>query len=103
MFLNVGKTIDWQSQLMPINILIYEDLRAKRLAEAALDLFSPLPGVTDESIAVWQEELRAQGIECSSPTGETELAVWQAEARKIEAPARPISNEEDYQMLLELM
>ena len=38
--------------------LFYEDMRTKRLASAVPDLVSPLPGVTDESIAVWQAEAR---------------------------------------------
>lgn len=38
--------------------LFYEELRAKRIANAALDNYSPLPGVTDESVAVWQAEAR---------------------------------------------
>lgn len=48
--------------------LFYEDLRAKRLAGACLDNVTPLTGVTDES-----------------------LAVWQAEARRVELAARPIT------------
>ncbi len=36
--------------------LFYEDLRAKRLAAVGHDLLSPLPGVTDESLAVWSAE-----------------------------------------------
>lgn len=38
--------------------LFYEDLREKRLAQTKLDDVSPLPGVTDESLAVWQAEAR---------------------------------------------
>jgi DNA modification methylase len=38
--------------------LFYEDLRTRRLAVANLDAVSPLPGVTDESLAVWQAEAR---------------------------------------------
>lgn len=38
--------------------LFYEDLRAKRLAAVDPDLVSWLPGVTDESLAVWQAEAR---------------------------------------------
>lgn len=38
--------------------LFYEDLRDKRIAAATPDTFSPLPGVTDESVAVWQAEAR---------------------------------------------
>ncbi|CAB3754038.1 DNA-methyltransferase [Paraburkholderia humisilvae] len=45
--------------------LFYEDLRAARIAAARPDTVSPLPGVCDES-----------------------LAVWQAEARRVEHPAR---------------
>jgi len=36
--------------------LHYEDLRARRLAAVAPDSFCVLPGVTDQSIAVWQAE-----------------------------------------------
>jgi DNA modification methylase len=36
--------------------LFYENLRAARLAQAIPDLICHLPGVTDESIAVWQAE-----------------------------------------------
>jgi len=38
--------------------LFYEDLRAKRLAETFPALVSPLPGVISESLAVWQAEAR---------------------------------------------
>lgn len=38
--------------------LFYEDLRAQRLALAAPDRFSPLPGVSDESAAIWQVEAK---------------------------------------------
>jgi DNA modification methylase len=38
--------------------LFYGDLRARRLAAAAPDGATPLPGVTDESLAVWQAEAR---------------------------------------------
>ena len=51
--------------------ILYEDLRAKRLADVDPDLVSVLPGVTDESIAVWQ-----------------------AEARRIDVPASPVSDAE---------
>lgn len=56
--------------------LYYEDLRARRIAEAVPDLSTPLTGLTDESIAVWQ-----------------------AEARTVQVAARPISDAEDRQML----
>ena len=39
--------------------LFYEDSRRDRLAAVAPDLISELPGVTDESVAVWQAEARA--------------------------------------------
>ncbi|WP_262267239.1 MULTISPECIES: DNA-methyltransferase [Microvirga] len=38
--------------------LFYEDLRAKRLASVEPDLVSHLPGVSDETLAVWQAEAR---------------------------------------------
>lgn len=36
--------------------LFYEDVRAMRLAAVAPSLYSDLPGVTEESLAVWQAE-----------------------------------------------
>lgn len=36
--------------------LHYEDMRARRLAKAGLASVCPLPGVSDESVAVWQAE-----------------------------------------------
>ncbi len=56
--------------------LFYHDLRAERLAHAIPDLVCNLPGVTDESIAVWQ-----------------------AEARKVQTDARPITINEESQMI----
>jgi len=38
--------------------LFYEDLRAKRLAAVSPDVSSPLPGVTDESVAIWNAEAK---------------------------------------------
>lgn len=38
--------------------LHYGDLRAARLAKAGLANLCPLPGVTDQSVAVWQAEAR---------------------------------------------
>ena len=49
--------------------LFYEDVRSKRMQAARHDLVSTLPGVSDDSVAVWQ-----------------------AEARKVERPAR-VENE----------
>lgn len=60
--------------------LFYGDLRAKRIAAAALDHFTPLPGVSDESVAVWQ-----------------------AEARRVEHVATPVSFIEDAQMCSEIV
>lgn len=49
--------------------LFYEDLRERRLAKAKLDTFTPLPGVSDETIAVWQAEARRVEIEAkTAPT-----------------------------------
>lgn len=45
--------------------LHYEDLRSKRLASIKPDLVSMLPGVTDESIAVWQAEATITRIQPS--------------------------------------
>lgn len=59
--------------------LFYEDLRAARLAQAIPDLVSRLPGVTDESIAVWQ-----------------------AETVKIETPAAYITTRQETRMIQEL-
>jgi len=38
--------------------LFYEDLRAKRVAAAGMDRVTPLPGISDEAVAVWQAEAR---------------------------------------------
>jgi DNA methylase len=38
--------------------LFYEDIRAKRLASVEPDLVYHLPGVSDETLAVWQAEAR---------------------------------------------
>lgn len=45
--------------------LYYADLRKRRLAEITPDSFSILPGVSDESIAVWQAEARR--VELAAP------------------------------------
>ena len=59
--------------------LFYEDVRAQRLAGVAPDIVSMLPGVTDESVAVWQ-----------------------AEAQPVEHKARRMARDEAEQMALEL-
>jgi DNA modification methylase len=38
--------------------LFYEDVRARRLAAVSMRSVTPLPGVTDESVAVWQADAR---------------------------------------------
>ena len=42
--------------------LFYGDMRAQRLAKVAPDLLSALPGITDESLAVWQAEAVVRSI-----------------------------------------
>lgn len=56
--------------------LFYEDIRQKRLAEIAPDLVCDLPGVSDKS-----------------------LAVWQAEAKRNDCPAKPISGQENARLV----
>lgn len=60
--------------------LFYEDLREKRIASATMDAFTPLTGVSDESVAVWQ-----------------------AEARKVELAAKEITSVEDSNLCLEFI
>lgn len=43
--------------------LFYEDMRAARLAEAGLDNICRLPGVSEESRAVWQAEAKVIGLQ----------------------------------------
>jgi len=52
--------------------IMYEDLRAKRLEAVEPDLVSMLPGVTDESVAIWQAEAVARQFE-AEPISEDEL------------------------------
>lgn len=52
--------------------LFYEDVRRKRLSAVSPDLVSTLPGVTDESIAVWQAEARAVRHEARSLDAKSE-------------------------------
>ncbi|OGU23757.1 MAG: hypothetical protein A2580_17900 [Hydrogenophilales bacterium RIFOXYD1_FULL_62_11] len=47
--------------------LFYEDLRAQRLAAVSPDLSTPLPGITDESLAVWQAEARPVHVPARDP------------------------------------
>jgi DNA modification methylase len=53
--------------------LFYEDLRAKRIALAKMDNFSVLPGVSDESVAVWQAEARQ--VNLTAPPNATDDVV----------------------------
>lgn len=50
--------------------LFYEDIRAKRLAAVSMNAVTPLPGVTDESLAVWQADARRIDYD---PTGQLKL------------------------------
>lgn len=58
--------------------LFYEDTRRARLAKVMPEVVSLLPGVTDESVAVWQ-----------------------AEARRVDLASRPISEQTELDMLCE--
>jgi DNA modification methylase len=59
--------------------LFYNDLCERRLAAAQADKVSPLNGVTDESVAVWQ-----------------------AEARRIDHKANPVSNAQDRSLCVQM-
>jgi DNA modification methylase len=54
--------------------LFYEELRAKRIANAKLDSVTPLPGVTDESLAIWQAEARRVDMQAKPVTAAQEAA-----------------------------
>lgn len=56
--------------------LSYEDVRAKRLADVVPDRVTVLPGVTERN-----------------------MAIWAAEAHRRDAPARPISEEEELEQI----
>jgi len=56
--------------------LFYHDVRSERPARAVPDLVCSLPGVSDDSIAVWQ-----------------------AEARRVQTDARPISQNEESELI----
>lgn len=59
--------------------LFYEDLRQRRIDAAVPDLVTPLTGVTDRSVAIWQ-----------------------AEARRVHHVAKPISGHADLAMCAQL-
>lgn len=53
--------------------LFYEDLRKRRLAMVKPDRFTPLPGVNDKTVAVWQAEARRVERQAqTTPTAEEE-------------------------------
>ena len=57
--------------------LFYEDLRAKRISLSEMDSFTPLPGVSDESVAIWQAEARRVAAPVARPvTEQDELSLW---------------------------
>jgi DNA modification methylase len=55
--------------------LYYEDTRAQRLAAIEPDLVCPFPGVTDESLAIWEAEAKriSHAAEPASPELEEQL------------------------------
>ncbi|MEJ6002529.1 DNA-methyltransferase [Paucibacter soli] len=55
--------------------LFYEDTRRKRLAKVMPELVSLLPGVTDQSVAVWQAEARRVDLAANPISDEAELAM----------------------------
>lgn len=55
--------------------LFYEDLRAKRIANARLDTVTPLTGITDESAAIWQAEARQVDLVAEPVTAEQEAVM----------------------------
>jgi DNA modification methylase len=57
--------------------LFYEAMRMERLAHAKLDRFSHLPGVTDQSVAVWQAEARRVQHDAPAITQEDECQLIQ--------------------------
>ncbi len=59
--------------------LFYEDTRSARLAAVSPDLVTELPGVTDESIAVWQAEARP-AFQAAPQLGREQLAALDRES-----------------------
>lgn len=57
--------------------LFYEDLRERRIAAAKPDTVTPLTGVTDESVAVWQAEARRVDLR-AEPISAADEAAQQA-------------------------
>lgn len=58
--------------------LFYEDTRRERLAKVMPELVSLLPGVTDQSVAVWQAEARRVDIQARPITMQAELELLAA-------------------------
>jgi len=58
--------------------LFYEDTRNQRLAKACPDLVTLLPGVTDESAAIWQAEARRVDVPAAPITPEAERDLFNA-------------------------
>ena len=58
--------------------LFYEDMRAKRLEQVSPDLVTMLPGVTDESLAVWQAEARIVEVPPNPNVDQIELFAAEA-------------------------
>ena len=56
--------------------LYYEDTRNQRLAKAFPDLVTALPGVTDESVAVWQAEAHSVQIAARPVSAAQELDLF---------------------------
>lgn len=53
--------------------LFYEDLRERRLSKAKPDTLTPFPGVNDETVAVWKAEARRVDLQPETiPTAEAE-------------------------------
>ncbi|MDT0618452.1 site-specific DNA-methyltransferase [Salinisphaera sp. P385] len=55
--------------------LFYEDMRAQRLAATRMGTVCKLPGVTDESVAVWQAEAVASGHIAAGASKKTQQLV----------------------------
>lgn len=54
--------------------IMFEDIRAKRLAKVCPDLASELPGVTKGSLAIWEAEAVARRYEAGAGLGEVKHA-----------------------------
>lgn len=73
--------------------LFYDDLRRRRLAATTADVVTPLPGVSDASVAVWQAE--AKRVDWAAPfiapeQEEQMLFDLFADGERIAVPRRPV-------------